>query len=144
SAPTRWASIPALTPHSAPTGYFSTVGGYIWRTFAAWPRCLRLGAGSSWQESGRQADRAHRPPYSALFPSAPSFGGALLTSRWPVNGQIVGLGSLAGTAKCGGFSRSMKSSSELAAASRLVKAGRFHFASIVASTEVWSYSTEET
>jgi len=58
--------------------------------------------------------------------------------RHVAGGQIVGLGSVAGTAKCGGFSRSMKSSSGAAAASRLVKAGRFHFVSIVASTDVWS------
>src|SRR5262249_49675298 len=56
--------------------------------------------------------------------------------RRPLNGQMVGRGSGAGVAKGGGLPRSMKSVSGLAAASRRVRAGRFHFSSMVARIDV--------
>ena len=45
-----------------------------------------------------------------------------------------------GGSNSGGWPVSKKSMTVAALASRLVSAGRFHLCSIVASTEVWSYT----
>jgi hypothetical protein len=93
---------------------------------AAWRRwCSRLAA--CW----RSRPLAARATGAAAVPAdAPG-------QRLPVNGQMAG-GCSAGGVSRRGWLRSRKSVSALAAASRRVSAGRFHFSSMVARIEVWS------
>ncbi len=52
-----------------------------------------------------------------------------------------GSGSAGGSRKAGGLSKSTASSGAIAAASRRVSGGRFHFCSTSLSTDVWSYTS---
>src|SRR5579859_26944 len=56
----------------------------------------------------------------------------------------AGGGRSGGVRKAGGADRSSAPSGEIAAASRRVSAGRFHFSSMSFSTEVWSNTSDST
>src|SRR6201993_58135 len=56
----------------------------------------------------------------------------------------VGAGSSGGVRNVGGAVRSSAPRGEVAAASRWVSAGRFHFSSTSFSTEVWSNTSDRT
>jgi hypothetical protein len=109
--------------------------------------CDRCGAGPgcrSWRASSLKAalnlgwdDPAARDQALAQAPAAAVLAGTH-GQRLPVNGQMVGRCSGGGVRRRGGWLRSRKSVSGLAAASRRVSAGRFHFSSMVARIEVWS------
>jgi hypothetical protein len=77
------------------------------------------------------------PPFGGAGHGAAAVPADAPGQRLPVNGQMAGRCSDGGVSRRG-WLRSRKSVSALAAASRRVSAGRFHFSSMVARIEVWS------
>src|SRR5207244_212435 len=85
---------------------------------------------------------AHAPPYGDV--RVPRRGARV--GRGSDHGVVTASTGAGGSASAGGCSRaacsrSRKSTTVFALASRYVSRGRFHLASIVASTEVWSWTT---
>jgi large repetitive protein len=70
--------------------------------------------------------------------------GRFRPAAYQVPHSSAGLGSSGGVRNAGGAARSSAPSGAIAAASRLVSAGRFHFYSTSFSTEVWSNTSERT
>src|ERR1700716_3430848 len=65
-------------------------------------------------------------------------------SGYQVPHSRLGSGRDGGFRKAGGLVKSSASNGVVAAASRVVSAGRFHFSSTSLSTEVWSRTSEQT
>jgi hypothetical protein len=92
---------------------------------------LKAALDLGWVDSAARDHAVAQAPAAAVLAGTPG-------QRLPVNGQMVGRCSGGGVRKGGGWLRSRKSVSGLAAASRRVSAGRFHFSSMVARIDVWS------
>ena len=78
----------------------------------------------------------------------PAGSADLASPRDPAAYQVphssAGAGNRGGVRKAGGAVRSSAPRGEVAAASRRVSAGRFHFSSTSFSTEVWSKMSDRT
>jgi hypothetical protein len=92
---------------------------------------LKAALDLGWDDPAARDQALAQAPAAAVLAGTPG-------QRLPVNGQMVGRCSGGGVRRRGGWLRSRKSVSGLAAASRRVSAGRFHFSSMVARIEVWS------